>query len=205
MRWARRARRWPTPTGTICSGCATGGSTVNPLSKQLAGRGGGGRVPAGDGGATVRAGLRHRRRGLQDRRSGVAAAAGLRRPRAALGDRLEVPGRAGDDGAARHRHPGRPHRRADAGRAAGAGERRRRAGAERHAAQRGRDRAQGHPHRRHGGDPARRRRDPADCFGGEGATAEGRQAVSSSRRPVRSAAATRCGRPARRCAAAPAG
>jgi DNA ligase (NAD+) len=33
----------------------------------------------------------------------------------ALGDRAQVPGRAGDDRPARHRHPGRPHRRADAG------------------------------------------------------------------------------------------
>ena len=62
----------------------------------------------------------------------------------------------------RHRHPGRPHRRADAGRAARAGHRRRRGRLERDAAQRGRDRAQGRAHRRHGDRAARRRRHSAD-------------------------------------------
>ena len=59
--------------------------------------------------------------GLQER-------LGIRSALAALGDRPQVPGRAGAttklDG---HRHPGRPHRRAHAGGAAGAGHRRRRA------------------------------------------------------------------------------
>ena len=127
----------------------------------------------------------------------------LRRPRAALGDRLEVPGRTGDDRAAGHPHPGRPHRRADAGGAAGAGECRRRAGAERHAAQRGRDRAQGRPHRRHGGAAARRRRDPADRLGGGRAAAEGCEALRVSRglpglRQPRGAAARRGGAPLHR-------
>ena len=61
--------------------------------------------------------LRHRRRGLQGRPPRLAGAARLRRPRAALGDRAQVRGRAGHHRAARHRDPGRAHRRADAGRA----------------------------------------------------------------------------------------
>ena len=45
------------------------------------------------------AGLRHRRRRLQGRPPRLAGAARLRRPRAALGDRAQVPGRAGADAA----------------------------------------------------------------------------------------------------------
>ena len=69
----------------------------------------------------------------------AAAAAGLRHARAALGGGAQVPGAGADDAAARHRHPGRPHRQADAGGQAGAGVRRRHDGEQRHAAQRGRD------------------------------------------------------------------
>ena len=61
--------------------------------------------------------LRHRRRGLQGRRSRPAAAARLRLARAALGGRAQVPGRAGDDGRGGDRDQCRPDRRADAGRA----------------------------------------------------------------------------------------
>ena len=56
----------------------------------------------------------------------LAGPARLRLALAALGDRAQIPGRAGDDRARGHRHPGRPHRRADAGRAAEAGHGRRR-------------------------------------------------------------------------------
>ena len=72
------------------------------------------------------AALRHRRRRLQGRPHRLAGAAGLRQPRAALGDRPQVPGRAGAHAAERHPHPGRPHRRADAGRRPRAGQCRRR-------------------------------------------------------------------------------
>ena len=93
-----------------------------------------------------------------------------------------------DHRAARHRDPGRPHRRADAGRQARAGHGRRRGGAERLAAQRGlhqghrqRRRADPrrhrHPHRRHGDDPARRRRHPADRRRRAGEAAEERQGL----------------------------
>ena len=69
----------------------------------------------------------------------VGAAGAPRLPHAltALGDRPQVSRREGDDGAGSHRHPGRPHRRADAGGAAQAGDRRRRGGGERDAPQRG--------------------------------------------------------------------
>ena len=89
-------------------------------------------------------------------------AARLRLALAALGDRAQVSGRTGDDDAARHRHPGRPHGRAHAGRAARAGDGRRRRGDERDAAQRGRDRAQGRARGRHRHRAARRRCHPAD-------------------------------------------
>ena len=134
----------------------------------------------------------------------------------ALGDRAQVRGRAGHHGAARHRHPGRPHRRAHPGRQARAGHGRRRGGAERLAAQRGlhqghrqRRRADPrrcrHPHRRHGDDPARRRRHPADRRRRSGQAAEERASPTSSRRSARPAAAMRCARRTRRCGAAPAG
>ncbi len=85
--------------------------------------------------------LRHRRRRLQGRSPRLAEPPGLRVAQPALGDRAQVRGRAGGDRRARHRDPGRPHRRADAGGQARAGHGRRRRGAERHLAQSRRDRA----------------------------------------------------------------
>ena len=137
----------------------------------------GARILHGDRGGAREPRLRHRRRGLQGRPARLAEPARLRRPRAALGDRLQIPRRAGQDRRARYRYSGRPHRGADAGRQAGAGDGRWRRGVQRHAAQRGRDRAQGYPDRRYGGDPARRRRDPAGRRGREGSPAQTRQAV----------------------------
>ena len=132
--------------------------------------------------------LRHRRRRLQARPARLAGAPRLRLAQPALGDRAQVRGRAGDHGAARHRDPGRTHRRAHAGRQARAGDGRRRGGAERLAAQRGlhqghrqRRRADPrrhrHPHRRHRDRAARRRRDPADRRRRARQAAEGRQAL----------------------------
>ena len=100
-----------------------------PLGRGAAG------VPPRDRGAARQARLRHRRRGLQGRPARLAGAARLRLAQSALGDRAQVPGREGDDGRARHRDPGRPHRRAHAGRQARAGDGRRRGRAERDAAQ----------------------------------------------------------------------
>ena len=105
--------------------------------------------------------LRHRRRGLQGRRSRPAEPPRLRLARAALGDGAQISCRTGDDDPARHRNPGRADRRIDAGRQTRAGHGRRRRRLECHPAQRGRDRAQGHPHRRYRAHPARRRCHPA--------------------------------------------
>ena len=63
--------------------------------------------------------------------------------RPALGDRLQVPAAAADDGGRGHLRERRAHRRAHAGREAPAGLRRRRHGLERVAPQPGRDRPQG--------------------------------------------------------------
>ena len=73
------------------------------------------RLPPRDRGAARRARLRHRRRRLQGRPPRLAGAARLRLAHAALGDRAQIPGRAGHDRPQGHRHPGRPHRRAHAG------------------------------------------------------------------------------------------
>ena len=86
-----------------------------------------------------------------------------------------------DHRAARHRDPGRPHRRADACRQARARHGRRRRRVQRHAAQRGRDRAQGHPHRRHGDRAPRRRRHPAGDGRRAREAAQGRQALQDAR------------------------
>ncbi len=88
-----------------------------------------------------RPGLRHRRRGLQGRRSGAAGAAGFRFAQPPLGHRAQIPGRAGRHRDRGHRDSGRAHRRPHAGGQAEASDGGRRRGAERHPAQRGRDRA----------------------------------------------------------------
>ena len=78
------------------------------------------------GGAPRGARLRDRRRRRQDRRAGAVAGARRRRPRAALGDRLEVPADDGDDQTAGRRLERRPHRPPGPVRDARAGPRRRR-------------------------------------------------------------------------------
>ena len=89
------------------------------------------------------------------------AAARHGRPRAALGDRPQIPGRESRDDAGGDRHPGRPHRQADPGGAAEAGQCRRRHRHQRHPAQSRRDRPARRPPRRPRPHPARRRRHPA--------------------------------------------
>ena len=78
------------------------------------------------GGAPRGARLRDRRRRRQGRRAGAVARAGRGRPRAALGDRLEVPADDGDDEAEQGRLERRPHRPPGPLRDARAGPRRRR-------------------------------------------------------------------------------
>ncbi len=75
---------------------------------------------------------------------------------------------------------------------------------QRHPAQRRLHREQGHPGRRHRGRAARRRRHPAGGRGALRAPAAGHRGLSCFRIIARCAAAWRCARPARRCAAAPA-
>ncbi len=67
--------------------------------------------PTPHGGPAAEARLRYRRRRLQGRPPGLAGAAGLRHPHAALGDRPQVPRPAGPHHPGGHRHPGRPHGR----------------------------------------------------------------------------------------------
>ena len=97
----------------------------------------------------------------------------LRVARAALGDRAQVSRRGGAHRRARHRVPGRAHRRADAGGAPGAGVRRRRHREQRHAAQHRRGAAQGRARRRHGRRASRRGRDSRGRARGARAAAAG--------------------------------
>ena len=78
------------------------------------------------GGTPREPSLRDRRRRGQDGRPRAPGAPGRRRPRAALGHRLQVPADPGDDEAHRHRHQRRPHRQPQPVRHPGAGARRRR-------------------------------------------------------------------------------
>ena len=118
------------------------------------------------GGAPGVARLRDRRRRGQGQPVRAAAPAGRRRPRAAVGDRLEVPADDRGHEAQRHRLEPRQVRRPAPVRDARAGPRRRRDDQAGDAAQRGGPRAQGHPHRRGGDRAARRRRDPAGAVAG---------------------------------------
>ena len=76
------------------------GFKVNPLSKLCRDAGRRAGLLQEDGRRAAVAALRHRRRRLQGRPHRLAGAAGLRQPRAALGDRPQVPGRAGAHAAA---------------------------------------------------------------------------------------------------------
>ncbi len=118
--------------------------------------------------------LRDRRRRRQGRRPRPAAGAGRRRPRAALGGRLEVRPDDGDHEAQQDRLERRPHRAPAAVRDARAGPRQRSHREHGDPAQRGGPRAQGRPRGRRGGGDARRRRDPAGGLADHPAAQEGR-------------------------------
>ena len=104
--------------------------------------------------------LRDRRRGGEGRRPGPARRDGIDEPRAALGDRVQVPAGGEDDPAERHHGQHRPHGSGDAVRDARAGLRRRVHGGSRHAAQRGRGARARTCGRRHGDRAQGGRRDP---------------------------------------------
>ena len=108
-----------------------------------------------DGGQAAKFGIRHRRRRLQSGQSRAAEAAWLSFELTLLGDRAQIPRRAGRNSLGGHRYPGWPHGKTRAGRAPQARHGWRGARFERHSAQRGRDRAQGRARRRHGRHPAR--------------------------------------------------
>ncbi len=120
--------------------------------------------------------LRHRRRSLQGRPPGRSRGPGLRRPRAALGHRLQIsrPGRT------HHRRGGgiqrRPHRRRDPGGPVETRLRGRRHRLQRHPAQPGRSPAQGRSGRGHRLHPPGRRRHPRSSAGPARAPARGHQA-----------------------------
>ena len=120
----------------------------------------GARVLHADGGAAPLARLRDRRRGGEGRLARAARRDGLHQPRAALGDRVQVPAGGEDHQAQEHHGEHRPHRAGHAVRGARAGVRRWLHRADVDAAQPGRGRAQGRARRRHRGGAQGRRRDP---------------------------------------------
>ena len=179
------------------------GFRVNPLTERCADEAAVIAYHERLGGKALRTALRYRRRRREGRSHRLPEAPGFRRSCAAVGDRVQVRGRAGGNADRRHLSAGGSHRRPHAGRGARAGHRRRSGGHSRHPAQRRLHREQGHPGRRHRGRAARRRCHPA---GGRGAlrSRPGQQTIRVFRIIARYAAAWRCARPARRCGAAPA-
>ena len=133
---------------------------------------------------------------VNDRSSSSAGSASVG-PRAALGDRVEVP--ADDRGHASSIeigwNPGQVRRPAPV-RDARAGPRRRRHDQDGDAAQRGGPRAQGHPRGRGGDRPARRRRDPAGALAGAARRRARRPPAAAA--PARSAARSATRRPSSR-------
>ena len=124
---------------------------------------------------------------------------GERRPRPALGDRLQVRADDGRHAAAQHRGQRGPHRRAHAVRRARAGAGRRRHRRARHPAQRGRHPPQGHPPRRRRDRAARRRRHPPGRRArDDGSEEEGEQSVAAPRGAARVDACPSAARPAAR-------
>ena len=153
----RRRRRAstpaPSPRRTRCCGrgaCrpATAGGWCGDLA-------GGARLHRLLRRAPARRRARDRRCGGQGRPGGAPAPARRHQPRAALGDRLQVPARGGEHQAARHPGQRRPDRPGHPVRRAGAGPGGRLDGRHRHPAQRQRGGAQGRADRRHGGACAR--------------------------------------------------
>ena len=137
---ARPRPRHPQRGGRVAAGEGLQGQ---PRHRTPRGHRVGGQALPLVGGAARRARLRDRRRRGQDRRAGALARARRGRPRAALGDRLEVRADDRDDEDEQGGLERRPHRPPSALRDAGAGPRRRRHRLHRDPAQRGGPGAQG--------------------------------------------------------------
>ena len=132
--------------------------------------------------------VRDRRRRREGRPARPAGAARDRLAGAALGDRLQVPARAGRDDPRGHRAVRRSDGDADPGRSPAAGQGRRFDGRAGHAPQPRRGPPQGHPDRGLGRPPEGRRRHPRGRPADPRAPDRQRSASSRCRRPARSAA-----------------
>ena len=121
--------RWTARTGSSArakpSRCSRAGASSSARRSRPAPRRRGDRLPRGPALEAGRAG-RDRWHGREGRPSGTAESPRHPRPRAALGDRLQVPARTGGDRARGGRVPGRADRRTHPGRASRPRPRRRR-------------------------------------------------------------------------------
>ena len=164
---------------------------VHPDVRKLDDRGRGRRAVPIVGAAARLAGLRDRRCRRQGQLGRAAATPRRRRPRSALGDRVEVPADDGGHRAERDRlEPGQVRRPAPV-RDARARPGRRRHDQARDAAQRGGPGAQGHPRRRGRDRAARGRRDPAGAVAGAARRRAHRSAAAVHDRPSAARSATR--------------
>ena len=136
--WGETARCRRRPRSGVVAAFAEWGFPVNPLMRLCAGVEEALAAYARDRDSSARA-LAYDIDGVVYKVDSLALQERLgfrtRSPRWAIAHKFPAEKR--DDGPRGHRHPGRPHRRADAGRAAAAGHRRRRHRRQRHAAQRG--------------------------------------------------------------------
>ena len=128
----------------------------------------------------------------QGRPDRAAARARRHEPRAAVGDRVQVPARGAHRAAEEDRRAHRADRQGHAVRGARPGVRGRRHDHLRHAAQRGRGAAQGRAQGRHGHRAPRRRRDPRDRRAGARPSARRARGAGRCRRPARRAARRSC-------------
>ena len=152
---------------------AAGGAHLRGQGRHRRGRG----LPRALGGRPAQRRLGGRRGGRQGRQGRAPAGARRDEPRAAVGDRLQVPARGTHGAAEEDRCPHRPDGEGHAVRRARTGLRGRRDDHLRDAAQRGRGRPQGRARGRRGHRSARRRRDPRDRRAGAVQTQEGRPEV----------------------------
>ena len=146
--------------------------------------------------------VRDRRRRDQAERSGAARETRIHLEVPALGDRVQVPGRAEGRDAAPHRDQHRPHRRRHAVRDARADRGRGLDDLDGDAAQPRRHHPQGHPPRRARDHREGRRRDSARRRPGRQGSRSADAALDDADRRVRSAAASCRRRKTRRCGAA---